>query len=102
MDRTIRSQTIRLQRAGKRTAAPTSRYIRIHPAEGDRSMADLFKIRSEVSPRTRLALAIASWSLLVSVWYGITHFDLAPPFSLPHPEGVVKAFARLWTEYNLL
>jgi NitT/TauT family transport system permease protein len=65
-------------------------------------MADLFKIRSEVSPRTRLALAIASWSLLVAVWYGITHFDLAPPFSLPHPEGVVKSFARLWTEYNLL
>ena len=65
-------------------------------------MADLFKIRSEVSPRARLILAIVSWSLLVSVWYGITHFDLAPPFSLPHPEGVVKAFARLWTEYNLL
>jgi NitT/TauT family transport system permease protein len=65
-------------------------------------MADLFKIRSEVSPRARLILAIVSWSLLVSVWYGITHFDLAPPFSLPHPEGVVKAFSRLWTEYNLL
>ena len=32
-------------------------------------MADLFKIRSEVSPRTRLALAVVSWSLLVSVWF---------------------------------
>src|SRR5215831_1692830 len=100
MDRTIRWRTIRLRRAGKRTAAPTSRCTRIHPAGAKRRMADLFRIRSEVSPRTRLALAIASWSLLVAVWYGITHFDLAPPFSLPHPEGVVKSFARLWTEYN--
>src|SRR6476620_1436795 len=65
-------------------------------------MADLFKIRREVSPRARLALAIVSWSALIAVWSGITHFDLAPPFSLPHPEGVVKAFSRLWTEYNLL
>src|SRR5262245_52462834 len=65
-------------------------------------MVDLFKIRSEVSPRTRLILAIASWTSLVAVWYAITHFELAPPFSLPHPEGVVKAFLGLWTEYNLL
>jgi ABC-type nitrate/sulfonate/bicarbonate transport system permease component len=65
-------------------------------------MADLFKIRSEVSPRTRVALAIVSWSFLILVWFVITHWELAPPFSLPHPEGVVKAFARLWTEYNLL
>jgi NitT/TauT family transport system permease protein len=65
-------------------------------------MADLFKIRREVSPRARVALAVVSWSVLVAVWYGITHWELAPPFSLPNPEGVVKAFARLWTEYNLL
>src|SRR5437016_13395507 len=65
-------------------------------------MADLFKIRSEVSPRARVALAVVSWTFLVTVWYLITHFNLAPPFSLPHPAGVVKAFARLWTEYDLL
>lgn len=65
-------------------------------------MADLFKIRSEVSPRARVALAAVSWTFLVTVWYLITHFNLAPPFSLPHPAGVVKAFARLWTEYDLL
>jgi len=65
-------------------------------------MADLFKIRSEVSPRARLALGIATWTLLVSVWYGITHFGLVPPFSLPNPNGVVQAFVRLWTEYDLL
>jgi ABC-type nitrate/sulfonate/bicarbonate transport system permease component len=65
-------------------------------------MADLFKIRSEVSPRTRLALAIGSWGVLVSVWFAITHFGLVPPFSLPNPKGVVQAFVRLWTEYDLL
>jgi NitT/TauT family transport system permease protein len=65
-------------------------------------MVDLFKIRSEVSPRTRLALAFASWGLLVAIWFGVTHWELAPPFSLPHPEGVVQAFVRLWTDGNLL
>jgi len=65
-------------------------------------MSDLFKIRSEVSPRTRIALAFLSWGLLVFIWFVITHWELAPPFSLPHPEGVVQAFVRLWTEYNLL
>ena len=65
-------------------------------------MADLFKIRSEVSPRARLALAIGSWGVLVSVWFAITHFGLVPPFSLPNPKGVVQAFVRLWTEYDLL
>jgi len=65
-------------------------------------MADLFKIRSEVSPRARLALGVATWTLLVSVWFAITHFGLVPPFSLPNPKGVVQAFVRLWTEYDLL
>ncbi len=29
---------------------------------------ELFKIRSEVSPRTRIALAFLSWGLLVFIW----------------------------------
>ena len=66
------------------------------------TIMELFKIRSEVSPRTRVALAFLSWGLLVFIWFVITHWELAPPFSLPHPEGVVQAFARLWTDYNLL
>jgi ABC-type nitrate/sulfonate/bicarbonate transport system permease component len=65
-------------------------------------MPDLFKIRSEVSPRARVALAILSWSLLVFIWFVITNSDLLPPFSLPRPKGVVEAFVRLWTEYDLL
>jgi len=63
---------------------------------------ELFKIRSEVSPRTRVALAFLSWGLLVLIWFVITNSDLLPPFSLPRPKGVVQAFARLWTEYDLL
>src|ERR1700722_11390542 len=65
-------------------------------------MADLFKIRGEVSPRVRVALAILSWSLLVLIWFVITNSDWLPPFSLPRPKGVALAFVRLWTEYDLL
>jgi NitT/TauT family transport system permease protein len=65
-------------------------------------MADLFKIRSEVSPRARVTLAILSWSLLVLIWFALTNSGLLPPFSLPNPKGVAQAFVRLWTEYDLL
>src|SRR5438067_7092135 len=65
-------------------------------------MADLFKIRGEVSPRAKVALAILSWSLLVLIWFVITNTDLLPPFSLPRPKAVAMAFVRLWTEYDLL
>jgi NitT/TauT family transport system permease protein len=49
----------------------------------------------------RIALGIASWGIVILVWYLLTESDLLPPFSLPHPSGVVKAFLRLWTENNL-
>ena len=62
----------------------------------------LFEIRREVSRKTQTLLAILSWSLVVGAWYLITHWDILPPFSLPKPAGVVQAFARLWTEYDLL
>src|SRR5580704_8017577 len=65
-------------------------------------MPDLLKISSDVSPRVRLALGLASWSVIMIALCGVTHWDLAPPFSVPHPEGVIAAFGRLWTEYNLL
>ena len=49
------------------------------------------------------ALAVVSWSL-AHRWSGSCSLTgkLLPPFSLPHPDGVVQAFVRLWTEYNLL
>ncbi len=39
-------------------------------------MANLFTIRSEVSPRARIALGLASWSVIILVWFGVTHWDL--------------------------
>jgi NitT/TauT family transport system permease protein len=32
----------------------------------------------------------------------LTHWEILPPFSLPHPAGVIRAIVRLWTEYDLL
>jgi NitT/TauT family transport system permease protein len=66
------------------------------------SPRDLFEIRREVSRNTRLALAISSWVLVVAAWYFLTEWKILPPFSVPQPAGVVKAFVRLWTEYDLL
>jgi NitT/TauT family transport system permease protein len=61
----------------------------------------LFEIRRQVSRPVRIALGVASWGIVILVWYLLTESDLLPPFSLPHPSGVVKAFLRLWTENNL-
>lgn len=67
-----------------------------------RNFSDLLTIRKEISPRARLGLAVLSWSIVVLVWFGLTHWEILPPFSLPKPMGVVRAFGRLWTEYDLL
>jgi len=65
-------------------------------------MGSLFEIRKEVSPRARLALAFLSWGLIVAAWFALTHWELLPVFSLPRPIGVLRAFGRLWVEYDLL
>ncbi|MGO8788602.1 MAG: ABC transporter permease [Terriglobia bacterium] len=65
-------------------------------------MANLFEIRKEVSPRTRLALSFLSWGVIIAAWFVLTHWDILPPFTLPRPMGVISAFGRLWREYNLL
>lgn len=66
------------------------------------TLDDLLTIRKEISPRARLALAFLSWGLVVLVWVGLTHWEILPPFSLPKPMGVIRAFGKLWTEYDLL
>lgn len=66
------------------------------------NFSELLTIRKEISPRARLALAFLSWSIVVLVWFGLTHWEILPPFSLPKPMGVVRAFGKLWTEYDLL
>src|SRR5436309_10708331 len=65
-------------------------------------MSDLFSIRKEISPRARIALAFLSWSIIILAWIGLTHWEILPPFSLPKPIGVIRAFGKLWTEYDLL
>ena len=65
-------------------------------------MSDWFTIRKEVSPRVRWAFALISWGIVVLLWIALTHWEILPPFSLPKPLGVVRAFGKLWTEYDLL
>ncbi len=65
-------------------------------------MSDWLSIRKEVSPRVRWTLAFVSWGFLIALWVVLTHWEILPPFSLPKPMGVIRAFARLWTEYDLL
>jgi NitT/TauT family transport system permease protein len=65
-------------------------------------MSKLFAIRKEVEPRVRIALGFATWIFIVAAWYVLTHSDILPPFTLPKPEGVVRALGRLWREYDLL
>jgi ABC-type nitrate/sulfonate/bicarbonate transport system permease component len=63
---------------------------------------DLLTIRKEVSPRARVAMAFVSWGLVLLAWFALTQWEILPPFSLPKPLGVVRAFGKLWTEYDLL
>lgn len=65
-------------------------------------MSDWLTIRKEVSPKVRWTLAVVSWASLVLLWIALTHWEILPPFSLPKPIGVVRAFGKLWTEYDLL
>jgi len=65
------------------------------------SIQHLLEIRRSVSRRTRVILALASWALFVLGWYALTRAQVLPPFSVPDPVGVVRAFVRLWSEYDL-
>jgi NitT/TauT family transport system permease protein len=65
------------------------------------SVRGLFEIRRQVSERTRILLAIAAWAVVVLTWFVLTEWQLLPPFSVPKPAGVVQAFVRLWTDYDL-
>jgi NitT/TauT family transport system permease protein len=65
-------------------------------------MSDLFTIRREISPRARIALGFLSWGLVILLWVVLTQWEILPPFSLPKPMGVIRAFGKLWTDYDLL
>jgi len=61
-----------------------------------------FAIRRDVSRGTRVVLAFLAWAIVLGVWTALTHFEVLPPLSLPHPAGVAKAMGNLFREYNLL
>ena len=64
--------------------------------------SQLFEIRRDLSRKTKVLFAFLSWTFVVIAWYLLTKWDILPPFSVPKPTGVVTAFGRLWTEYDLL
>lgn len=65
-------------------------------------MSDWLSIRKDVTPRVRWTLGFVSWGFLILLWIVLTHWEILPPFSLPKPMGVIRAFGKLWTEYDLL
>lgn len=58
-------------------------------------------IREAVSRPARIGLGVGAWGLVIGTWFGLSHSGWLPPFALPDPVGVAKAFASLWTEYDL-
>lgn len=65
-------------------------------------MRGLLTIRRDTTRRTRLILAISAWMAVLAAWFGLTHWEIVSPVSLPSPVGVMHAFFRLWSEYDLL
>jgi NitT/TauT family transport system permease protein len=64
-------------------------------------MSDWFTIRREVPRHLRWVFALISWSIVVLIWIALTYWSKLH-FSLPKPVGVIQAFGKLWTEYDLL
>ena len=65
-------------------------------------MHPLSAIRRPTTPQMRLILAVVAWTLVIAHWFLVTASKILPPLALPDPIGVVKAFGRLWTEFDLL
>lgn len=64
-------------------------------------MLDPTSIRKPIARQWQLTLSIAGWAFIVVLWFALTRSGALPPMTLPDPAGVVKAIARLWTEYDL-
>lgn len=65
-------------------------------------MLEPTSIRKPIGRQWQMTLSVAVWALVVVLWFVLTKSSLLPPLALPEPGGVVKAMARLWTEYDLL
>lgn len=62
----------------------------------------MFTIRKEVPRNPKIVLAIFSFVAIMVLWFGLTVWNVLPPFSLPKPLGVLQAFKGLWVDYDLL
>jgi NitT/TauT family transport system permease protein len=60
------------------------------------------QLRQPVEKGTRIGLGVAAWALVIACWFGLSHSGWLPPFALPDPLGVARAFGSLWTEYDLV
>ncbi len=65
------------------------------------NLQHLLDIRREFSKGSRLALGLLSWALVIVAWFLLTQWNVLPVFTVPRPAGVVEAFLRVWTEYDL-
>jgi NitT/TauT family transport system permease protein len=61
-----------------------------------------FTIRKPIARQWRIILGLAAWLVFVALWFGATRSRLLPALAVPDPVSVIKAFGRLWTEYDLL
>jgi NitT/TauT family transport system permease protein len=59
-------------------------------------------VRKPIPRQWQVILGVGAWAIVVLLWFLVTRGELLPPLALPDPAGVVKAIARLWTEYDLL
>lgn len=59
-------------------------------------------IRQPIARPMQIVLGVGAWGLVIGTWFALSHSSLLPPFALPDPVGVIKAFIALWTEYDLL
>jgi NitT/TauT family transport system permease protein len=65
-------------------------------------MPGLFAIRKPIARQWRVILGVAVWALFIATWFVLTRSHILPALALPEPTGVVVAFGRLWSEYDLL
>ena len=62
----------------------------------------MFEIRKEIPKTTKLVLASTGIVAIFLAWVILTSWNLVPPFTLPHPLGVLKALVGLFFESNLV
>lgn len=59
-------------------------------------------IRKPIAPKWQLILGVLAWALIVAAWFALTRGELLSRLVLPDPAGVIRAFFRLWIDYDLL